>query len=1208
MNKNYVLLFLLFGFFNITAQINFLNNKVINGDDCNSGGTFEAISSDIDNDGDLDVVSSSNNGIVGWYENIDGQGNFGYLKSIARNLHYSNTIYVVVCDIDNDLDNDVLVSCKVNEFSDGDLLLYKNEGSGVFSNEIIIATDVNMGVIAVADLNNDSYLDIVATESGAIKWFKNLNGQGTFLKTTITTRNSNSYDIKDIDGDGDKDILAYTRETNDNYNFVFKIVLIRNINAQGMFSPSEILNTITIQSNSSFFSINAYFQNIDNDIDNDIVFYINKNIYTITNTNGLGLFNEAVKVCNWGDSLGNTQPGFKDMEFKDMDNDGDLDMITVINLYNSVSLNYFKRHLWFENNETSINYVTSNILLDDYIVTDPNVFEVIDIDGDNQKDLLVGDIGGNELSLSWHKNFSIKKYISKKCTDYNSSSFIDIDGDGDKDIVSIGPSFNLLPWYENIDGNGTISLQKFISFDEMVTIQDYGYIDSDSLIDFSSGNRWYKNNGNGTFTTYILNSSSSIIISKIIDVDSDGKNDIVFGTSGSNDAFIGWMKNIDGAGNFGELQILATVTGSNQSIRKIVFEDFDNDNNKDFIVFTKSYVIFIKALNNFGSFNNSWQWLYNYPCSDCNFILSSDIDGDDDLDLIFNYEPSFFYSSFKIVKNNGNATFSDVQTINNLSKHSSINFSDIDNDGDSDIVGFDKGGFKTIFYENLDGLGNFNFNPIELIKHSNENYSISEPVDFDNDGNKDILYSNYSISPLQNNISWFKNLGLSNNKIVGNTKLDIDNNGCSSLDQPMQNVRIINNSDVSQPVKSTLTNNSGYYQFYIPNPGTYTTVVSSTLPNYFTASPSTHTNTFLTNDTVQTSDFCILSIQTINNLEIVIYQSSETRPGFKASYILSYRNVGTTMKTGSINLQYENSKILFFSSIPNISSQLSNELVFNYANLHPTETRNINIIFNVLTPPAVNIGDILNFTATIYPIENDDVPDDNTYNLSQVVIGSFDPNDINVIEGNSIYSNQIDDYLHYIIRFQNTGTASAINVRINNVLDDNLDWNTIQIDGSSHSYTNEIVNGKNVAFIFDNVFLPSSSTNEIGSQGYIAYKIKPKSNSQVGDIFTNNADIYFDYNLPIRTNTVNTEILENLAINQFENASINLYPNPTNGKLTIDSKMDISSIIITNIYGQNVMEITNTKEINISEYNNGIYFIKIKDKTGTVLIKKVIKN
>src|SRR5690606_17379263 len=98
-----------------------------------------------------------------------------------------------------------------------------------------------------------------------------------------------------------------------------------------------------------------------------------------------------------------------------------------------------------------------------------------------------------------------------------------------------------------------------------------------------------------------------------------------------------------------------------------------------------------------------------------------------------------------------------------------------------------------------------------------------------------------------------------------------------------------------------------------------------------------------------------------------------------------------------------------------------------------------------------------------------------------------------------------------IVRFQNTGTASAINVRILDTLHPKLDWNTLVPITASHDYYVHTFNGNQVEFIFEDINLPHEAENEPESHGFIAYKIKPKIDVQVGDIISGDARIYFDF-------------------------------------------------------------------------------------------------
>jgi len=166
---------------------------------------------------------------------------------------------------------------------------------------------------------------------------------------------------------------------------------------------------------------------------------------------------------------------------------------------------------------------------------------------------------------------------------------------------------------------------------------------------------------------------------------------------------------------------------------------------------------------------------------------------------------------------------------------------------------------------------------------------------------------------------------------------------------------------------------------------------------------------------------------------------------------------------------------------------------------------------------------------------------------------------------------QINDYLHYVIRFQNTGTANATNVVVTNTLDNGLDWNSLQIEASSHSNFVSIKNGKEVSFVFNGINLPYSSLNEPNSHGFVCYKIKPKSTSIPGDIFYNAAEIYFDFNSAIFTNSVSTEVIAPLSSSVFDYQNLILHPNPTSGKVNLSVNFEIKSMSIYNLFGQKLL-------------------------------------
>jgi hypothetical protein len=85
-----------------------------------------------------------------------------------------------------------------------------------------------------------------------------------------------------------------------------------------------------------------------------------------------------------------------------------------------------------------------------------------------------------------------------------------------------------------------------------------------------------------------------------------------------------------------------------------------------------------------------------------------------------------------------------------------------------------------------------------------------------------------------------------------------------------------------------------------------------------------------------------------------------------------------------------------------------------------------------------------------------------------------------------------------------------------------------------------------------------SFRNVAASQGFVSFKINQKKDVALGSKINNEADIYFDYNAPIRTNktlhTVGKDfIVSVLQINAAApNVKINVFPNPFSAEATIE--------------------------------------------------------
>jgi uncharacterized repeat protein (TIGR01451 family) len=109
--------------------------------------------------------------------------------------------------------------------------------------------------------------------------------------------------------------------------------------------------------------------------------------------------------------------------------------------------------------------------------------------------------------------------------------------------------------------------------------------------------------------------------------------------------------------------------------------------------------------------------------------------------------------------------------------------------------------------------------------------------------------------------------------------------------------------------------------------------------------------------------------------------------------------------------------------------------------------------------------------------------------------------------------------LQYVIRFQNTGTDTALTVVIRDTLDIDLNIFTVTSGVSSHNYSFTMHGPRVLEWTFENINLPDSTTNEPESHGFVTFEVKQVPNLAAGTEINNNVGIYFDFNAPVITNT-----------------------------------------------------------------------------------------
>ncbi len=497
----------------------------------------------------------------------------------------------------------------------------------------------------------------------------------------------------------------------------------------------------------------------------------------------------------------------------------------------------------------------------------------------------------------------------------------------------------------------------------------------------------------------------------------------------------------------------------------------------------------------------------------------------------------------------------------------------------------------------------FDFTPSPNLQYvcTDDNQMQSVQTIINNSGNTSVVVNSYcSFVP-----------GGNYNTINGVSLFDANGNGCDSNDVIQPNIRININDGTN--LGAAFTNSNATYAFYTQS-GDFDISPEIENPTWFNFSPTTAAVSFLDNyNNVSTNNFCIAPISVHNDLEVVISPIAFARPGFDATYRIVYKNKGNQITSGDITFGYDDAILDYVTATTPPNSQATGLLTWNYTNLLPFESRAIILTINVNSPvetPPVNLNDVLTFAATVSPLPGDENPSDNSFTYHQVVVGSYDPNDITCIEGDQVSPSEIGNYLHYVVNFENTGNFQAENIVVKDIIDiDQYDINSLQVLSTSNPADIRIT-GNVVEFIFQGINLDAAHGNPpVGGHGDILFKIRTKDNLVTNDTVLQRAGIYFDYNAPINTTDAETTFAAlNNPIFEFDD-SIKIYPNPTTSIINIASEFSIQTIELYDIQGRILethLEDATISTFNLSDKSNGIYFLKIKTEKGSK-VEKVVK-
>jgi len=282
---------------------------------------------DLDNDGDKDILTASDNDDrIAWYPN-EGAGQFGALKTITTTA--DSATFVFAADVDRDQKLDVISS----SWKDNKIAWYKNLGGGAFSPQQIVSDSArNASAVYAADLDGDGAIDILTAYRSKVAWFK-YKSNGSFQEFLITRDVSNLPGINprimypailaaDFDKDGDLDVIvsSYTKKS---------IQWFRN-DGQGNFTSAPI----NLDTRSLDFIWGLAVADVDGDQDVDVLSASLDDQVVWFRNDGTGQFSPPLV-------LSTNAGGANDIKAGDLDGDGDLDIVAVSAYDNKMA--------WYEN-------------------------------------------------------------------------------------------------------------------------------------------------------------------------------------------------------------------------------------------------------------------------------------------------------------------------------------------------------------------------------------------------------------------------------------------------------------------------------------------------------------------------------------------------------------------------------------------------------------------------------------------------------------------------------------------------------------------------------------------------------------------------------------------------------------------------------------------------------------------------------------------
>ncbi len=368
---------------------------------------------DIDGDGDIDLLSASENiDEIAWYEN-DGAQSF-IKRVVSTDAYYARDVYAA--DVDGDGDMDLMSASAVDQ----KIAWYENDGATdpAFTEHSVSSSADGANSVFAADVDGDGDMDLMSASSvdDKISWYEN-DGSQNFTERIVSTNADGAFDVFaiDVDGDGDMDMLSASSEDD-------KIAWYENNGSQNF--------TERVVSTNANFAHTVFAADLDGDGDIDLMSASQSdNKIAWYENDGSENFTEHV--------VSTTANGARAVYAADMDADGNIDIISTSSANDKVSL--YK-------NDGASNPTFTEIILSNSADGAWGLF-VADVDNDGDLDVISG--SANDDKLAWYENGIPISTAGRSLAFDGTADYIEV---ADTNALDLTNSFTLEAWVKTSFG------------------------------------------------------------------------------------------------------------------------------------------------------------------------------------------------------------------------------------------------------------------------------------------------------------------------------------------------------------------------------------------------------------------------------------------------------------------------------------------------------------------------------------------------------------------------------------------------------------------------------------------------------------------------------------------------------------------------------------------------------------------------------------